>query len=58
MTFISRTITTLMSLGLAAFGFADDHADAPKALPMALWSTYEFRRAPSPVISKPHWLST
>ena len=40
MTFISRTITTFISLGLAAFALADDHADAPKALPMVLWSTY------------------
>ena len=48
MTFISRTITTLMLLGLAAFAFADDHADAPKALPMALWSTYEIPAGAKP----------
>ena len=48
MTFISRTITTLISLGLAAFAFADDHADAPKALPMALWSTYEIPAGAKP----------
>ena len=48
MTFISRTITTLILLGLAAFAFADDHADAPKALPMALWSTYEIPAGAKP----------
>ena len=48
MTFISRTITALISLGLAASAFADDHADAPKALPMALWSTYEIPAGAKP----------
>ena len=48
MTFITRTIITLISLGLAAFAFADDHADAPKALPMALWSTYEIPAGAKP----------
>ena len=48
MTFITRTITTLISLGFAAFAFADDHADAPKALPMALWSTYEIPAGAKP----------
>jgi len=48
MTFITRTITTLISLCFAAFAFADDHADAPKALPMALWSTYEIPAGAKP----------
>ena len=48
MTFITRTIITLISLGLAASAFADDHADAPKALPMALWSTYEIPAGAKP----------
>ena len=42
-----------LALGLLGFALsgavkADDHGDAPKALPMALWSTYEFPAGAKP----------
>ena len=48
MSFITRFVAVLCA-GLVTFtATADDHADAPKALPMALWSTYEIPAGAKP----------
>ena len=45
-----RVTLALGLLGVALSGTvkADDHGDAPKALPMALWSTYEIPAGAKP----------
>ena len=48
MTVLLRVIVSCCVAMLSLGAVADNHADAPKALPMALWSTYEIPAGAKP----------
>ena len=48
MTLLLRAIESCCVAMLSLSAVADNHADAPKALPMALWSTYEIPAGAKP----------
>ena len=48
MTYLPKCVVACLFAALSLTVTADNHAEAPKALPMALWSTYEIPAGAKP----------